>query len=379
MSIAHPLPAVRRSLAEGWASCPAFVMERSERLAFGQAAHLFIASYWRHLQAKGEETDMTGWTDLATEAWARTPGLLQSRFGEFMALCDHFTQTHMGEMDTLLAVEEPITRNVGWAVLVCTPDRIDRADNGDPDEDPSWLRLRDYKTEAGEMDHEFQVWFYVQMIFLSMPSVERVDVELDLIRRRMPNEPFTIERGDLDIWWEATLKALHHRLDSGPGAPVGGPACESCALRRTCGESIPSLAVAPQTQEEANALLAEHRRLAGAEAVRWALLEEFYRNHPAQPDVNGEEVGFLETRTDSVELLATAAQMRDFASGLGMDPDTYLKPVVPSDRDSRELLEAEGLLRFYRKPEVFKVRKALRGTRVHQRREADDGGEEAQP
>jgi hypothetical protein len=369
MSVIHDVPTIRRSLAEGLATCPAFVMERSERLAFGQAVHTFIATYWRHLQAIGEESDLTRWTELAANAWARTPGLLQSRFREFMGLCERFVQMHLGDLRSLAAVEEPITRHVGWAVLVCTPDRIDRIDGGDPDDDATWERITDYKSELGEMDHWFQLSWYAQMRLLARPALQRLDLVLDLIRFGQPHDPITVERGELDVWWDATLRAVRHRLDAGPGAPVGGPACEGCALRRTCGESLPSMAVAPQTEEEADIVLAEHRRLDAAAKVRWGLLEEFYRDRLPRDDVNGEEIGYLETREDSFELLLNASEMRFFAALSGMDPDALVKPVTPNNAGLKDQLAALGLARYYRKPPVFKTRKALVGTRKRRRTE----------
>jgi hypothetical protein len=373
VSAVHAIPTIRRSLAEGLATCPAFRMERSERLAFGQAAHQFIAAYWRHLQALREETDMSGWQPLAVDAWARTTGLAQSRFHEYMGLCERFVGSHLGELHTLAAVEEPITHHVGWGILVCTPDRIDRIDGGDPDDDATAERIVDYKTEMGEMDHLFQLSWYAQMRFLTRPALQRLDLVLDLVRWGRPHDPITIERGELDAWWDATLQALRHRLDAGPGAPVGGPACEGCALRRTCGESLPSVAIAPETEEEADELLAEHRRLDEAAKVRWGLLEEWYRDRPARPEVHGEEIGYLETREDSFELLIGASQMRLFAALSGMDPDALVAPVTPSNKGLRERLVELELARFYRKPPVFKTRKAMVGTRVRRPRTEEAG------
>jgi hypothetical protein len=78
-------PVIRRSMAEGLMTCPDYRLEQSEVLAFGRAFHLFVADYWRHLQAIGEESDLNSWELIASEAWARTPGLRQSRFGEYRA------------------------------------------------------------------------------------------------------------------------------------------------------------------------------------------------------------------------------------------------------------------------------------------------------
>jgi len=374
MSVAHAVPTIRRSLAEGLASCPAFVMERSERLAFGQAVHRFIAAYWRHLQALGEETDMTGWRDLAADAWARTPGLLQSRWREYAGLCERFTQTHLGDLHTIAAVEEPITLHVGWAILVCTPDRIDRVDGGDPDDEATWERVTDYKTEQGEMDHQFQLHWYAQMRFLTRPALERLDLVLDLVRYGRPHDPITIERGELDEWWDATLQGLRHRLEAGPGAPVGGPSCAGCALRRTCGESLPSVAVAPQTDDEADVLLSEHRRLDAAATVRWDLLEEYYRDREARLDVNGEEIGYLLSRKPTFRWVALPSAVAAWARSKGMDWRSFvgLTTRTATNRGVQDMALAAGMAVMEFSPPSFKTRKALVGTRVR-RKAAEEG------
>lgn len=376
MSVAHAIPTIRRSLAEGLAGCPAFVMERSERLAFGQAFHRFAAAYWRHLQAISEESDLTAVGHLASDAWARTPGLLQSRWAEYIALCDRFAASHLGELDMLAAVEEPITLPIEWAMLVCTPDRIDRIDGGDPDDDATWERITDYKTEQGEMDHEFQIHWYAQMRFLTQPALQRIDLVLDLVRWGAPHDPITVERGELDAWWDTTLAALRHRLDVGPGAPpVGGPACEGCALRRTCGESLPSVAIAPATEEEADILLSEHHRLDAAAKVRWGLLEEFYRDRAPRLDVNGEEIGFLRSRKPAFRWVALPSAVAAWARKRSMDWRPFVglvtKPVT--NRGVQDLAVADGMAVFEFNPPQFKTRKALVGTRKR-RALSDDGG-----
>jgi hypothetical protein len=373
VSVAQAVPTVRRSMAEGWATCPAFVMERSERLAFGQAVHTFISTYWRHLQHIGEETDLTGWANLAIDAWARTPGLHQGRFDEYHGLCERFVQSHLGNLATLTAAEEPITLHIGWAVLNCTPDRIDRVDGGDRDDPPTWERITDYKTEQGEMDHWFQISWYAQMRFLTNPSLERLDLVLDLIRWSRPHDPITVERGDLDEWWEATLAALRHRLDVGTGAPVGGPSCEGCALRRKCGEALPTIAIAPLNDAEADVLLSEHRRLDAAAKVRWGLLEEYYRDRDPRLDVNGEEIGYLPTRKPSFRWTAMPSAVAAWARRRSMDWRSFVALTTRSvsNRGVQELAVEDGVAEFAFNPPEFKTRKALVGTRRRKRGSGD--------
>jgi PD-(D/E)XK nuclease superfamily len=358
MNLAHATPpTVRRSLAEGLLTCPRFRMEESERLAFGQAFHAFIASYWRHLQAIGEETDMSGWLPLAKDAWARTPGLLQSRFAEFMDLCERFAATHLGELDTLVAVEEPMALNLGWVVLVCTPDRIDRVDGGDPDEDATWERITDYKSEMGEMEHAFQLSWYAQMRFLTRPSLERIDVVLDLVRWGLTDDPLTIERGDLDAWWDTVLQGLRRRLEGSAEPPRGGPACVGCALRRTCASALTTAVAIPETDDEADQLLADHRRADAAAGARWEALKMYYAGRSPRV-VNGEEIGFLQSRDESFELLVGPRAMRLFAAMNLMDQDALLQVAPIRNKGLQNRLIELGVARRYRKPGEFKTRQA---------------------
>jgi PD-(D/E)XK nuclease superfamily len=371
VSVAHAIPTIRRSLAEGLASCPSFVMERSERLAFGQAFHRFAAAYWRHLQAIGEETDMTGWRPLAQDAWARTPGLRQSRFAEYIGLAEKFVDTHVGELATLSEAEEPIPLNVGDMVLVCTPDRIDRLDGGDRDEDATWERITDYKTELGEMDHEFQLFWYVQMRFLTQPALERVDAVLDLVRRGWPHDPITIERGALDSWWATTLDGLRHRLAIGPGPRDGGTQCDSCALRRTCGEALTVAVAIPETDEEADALLAEHHRAKAAADARWHALETYYDGRDERV-VGDEEIGYLAARKPSFRIAVGSRELVHWAFRHGMDGFSLVTPTRITNRGLQDQLQVAGLGAPALGEPEFKTRKALAGTRVRRRPAGDE-------
>ena len=360
MNVAHAKPEIRRSLAEGLLSCAQFQREDSEVLAFGTAVHTFVGSYWRHLQALGRDSDLTAVSGLASDAWARTTGLKQSRYREFMELCDRFGNTHLGSVDTIEAIEEPIVWDAAWAVLNCTPDRIDRIDGGDPDEDPTWERITDYKTEQGEMEHAFQMAWYTQMRFLQRPSVQRIDFVLDLIRSRSgPFDPVTYERGELDQWWEMTLQALRLRWASiGVGAPpTGGPACADCARRRTCGAALKEVAAIPLDDGEADQLLSEHRRLDAAASIRWEALRAYYKDRLPRV-VNGEEIGFLETREPSFEVTASARDLRFYAALSLKDQDAYVQPASISNRGERDRMVQWGLARYYTKPPIFKARKA---------------------
>src|SRR5579859_661464 len=153
LAIESAKPVIRRSLAEGLLSCVQFQREDGEQLAFGQALHSFIAAYTLQCQAAGEETRLTDVSRLASEAWARTHGLLQSRWQEFLDLCQHFAESRPAQLGTLMHVEHTITLDVGFAIVTCTVDRIDRTDYGDPDEEPRRIQTSDWKSERAEMDH----------------------------------------------------------------------------------------------------------------------------------------------------------------------------------------------------------------------------------
>jgi len=363
-------PEVRRSLAEGLLVCPQFRREGGEALAFGQAVHTFIATYWRHLQAVGRDSDLTAVSTLAAAAWAMTLGLKQSRFDEFAALCQRFADAHLGDLADVVAIEETLVHDAGFALLNCTPDRIDRLAPADPDEDPTWLLIRDYKTEQGEMEHEFQIRWYAQQALLHWPSVGRIDFEIDLIRSRSgPFERVTFERGELDAWWATTLDALRRRL-AAPNAPaVGGPACEGCALRYRCAEAIVPVFLEPTDDAGADVLLAEWHRLDEAAKARWQALELYYGDKPWRV-VNGEEIGYLETRDPSFELLVGAAQMALFGHLSGMDPWAYVRAAAPTNRGLRDRLVELGLAQYRTKPGEFKTRKAEPERRRKRREEA---------
>lgn len=346
---------IRRSYAEGKLACSDFEREDSERLAFGIAFHDYVASYWRHLQAVRQETDLTAVRRLAGEAWARTPGLLQSRFDEFMTLAERFADTHTGNLSTLIAVEETQALDVGWAVVTCTVDRVDRLDDGDPDDDPTWVCIWDGKTEFGEMDHEFQIRWYVQMYFLRHPRVERVDFVIDPVRGYKPDEPISFERGDLAEWWDITLDALRRRLEMPRGNPTGGPKCHECALRLGCARSITEARAIPSTEEEADEQLGEHHRLAAGAAVRWEAQREFYRGRDERV-VQGELVGFLKTISPSFEVTASPRQLWRWAKRRRRNLLTLFKFAPVRDRRDQDALIVEGLGRMRFKPAQFKTR-----------------------
>jgi len=350
-------PVIRRSLAEGLLSCAQFVREDGEQLAFGQCLHSFIAAYTLLCQAKGEETLLTEVSSLAAEAWARTHGLKQSRWHEFLELCQHFAETRPANLSSLMHVEHTVTHDVGFAVLTCTMDRLDRADAGDPDEAPTYIQISDWKTERAELDHDFQSHWYSQMLFLSHPSLELVVFAVHALRDWWKPEPYLFRRGELDLWWEMTLTGLKARLDVPNAAPVGGPACPGCAKRYDCARSTAMAGSIPETEDQADEQFQEVLRLEQAIDVRKEGLKRFYSGH-AERVVNGKEIGFLTPRDPRLVVTVQPLELRNWLNRRHMSGDAVLK--IDNDQlGTREiqdkLIEAGLAKREYSKP-AFKWR-----------------------
>jgi PD-(D/E)XK nuclease superfamily protein len=317
-------PVIRRSLAEGLLSCVQFTREDGEQLAFGQALHSFIAAYTLLCQAKGEETRLIDFSRLAAEAWARTHGLKQSRWQEFQDLCQHFAETRPASLSSLLHVEHTLTLDVGWAILVCTVDRLDRADLGDPDEAPIYIQISDWKTERAELDHDFQARWYSQMVFLTMPSVQDVVFAVHALRDWWKPEPFVFRRGELDLWWDAMLTGLKARLDVPHALPVGGPACPGCAKRYECARSTAVAGSIPENEDQADEQFQEVLRLEEAIDVRKEGLKRFYSGH-AERVVNGHEIGYLTPRDPRLVITVAAMDFLKFVRRRRLIGDQVLK------------------------------------------------------
>jgi hypothetical protein len=317
-------PIIRRSLAEGLLACTQFEREDGEQLAFGQALHSFIAAYTLLCQASGEETRRTDVARLANEAWARTPGLLQSRWQEFMDLSEHFAETRPAQLETLMHIEHTITLDVGFAILSCTVDRIDRIDHGDPDEEPRDIQTSDWKSERGEMNHEFQAKWYSQMEFLTMPTVDSVVFAVHALRDWWVPDPYIFQRGELDLWWKGTLQGLKARLDTPTAAPVGGPACPGCLKRTSCSRATAVAIAIPDNQDAADETFQETLRLEEALEVRKQGLKHWYSGHSEQV-VHGKEIGFLTPREPNLIVTAEPMAVMKFLNKRHMQGSAVLK------------------------------------------------------
>jgi len=351
-------PVIRRSLAESLLACTQFVMDDGEQLAFGTAIHAFIAAYTLLCKSSGEETRFTDVGRLAAEAWSRTEGLDQGRWPEFMALCEHFAETHPAELSTLMHVEHTLTHDVGWALLTCTVDRMDRTDFGDPDEAPRSIQISDWKSERGELNHEFQGRWYSQMAFLSFPSVMDIVFAVHALRDWFKPDPLIFHRGELDLWWRATLDGLQARLATPNAAPIGGPACASCAKRYECPKAIAVARLIPENDEQATEILQDRLRMAEGVSVIDDALKLYFADRP-QLVAAGHEVGFLQTREPSFKVTAPASKLLKWVRKKRMDMDAMLKAVSITNRGVQEDLIKAGLAVREFNPAEYKIRKHL--------------------
>lgn len=316
---------IRRSLAENLLTCPTFVREDNEVLAFGQAAHSFFAAYFLQCRAANEETRLTDVTRLAGEAWARTHGLQQGRFAEFMQLCEFFALTWEAGLETLSHLEHTETLEVGEDLLLtATMDRIDRADQGDPDDPPSRELITDFKTERAELDHDFQMRWYAQQRLLGSPALSEVGVRIAWVRDAFLSDTVWYRRGELDFWWKTMLAGLRDRLAQPDPQPVGGPSCPDCAKRFSCGKATAVAREIPEDEAQADELFQDLLRLEEAREVRHAGLKHFYGDR--QPRVvHGHELGYLTPREARLVITAAPLELHKWLKRHHYDADAALK------------------------------------------------------
>jgi hypothetical protein len=372
---------IRRSLAESLLTCTEFEREDGEQLAFGTAFHSFAAAYILLCQSSGEETRHTDVARLSSEAWARTHGLLQSRYSEFMELCERWASSHLANLETLLHVEHTETLDVGFAILTATMDRIDRADMGDPDEEPRRELVTDHKSEQGEMDHTFQEFFYIQMRLLNHPALEEVGLHIDPVRDRWSTEPTWYSRGQLDLWWKTMLAGLRDRVQGPRGNPTGGPACNGCAKRYHCPKALAVAREIPETEEQADEQFAELLRLEEAVTVRKAGQELFYRDREDRVVV-GKEIGFLRPRAPHLVITAKPKELRTWLNRHHMDGEVAMK--VDSEQIGksgiRDKLVTAGLATLELGRPVFKWRNHVpaRAARAEKKRKSESDEERSE-
>lgn len=376
--MAATMPVIRRSLAEALLSCTHYESEESEHAAFGTALHDFHAAYTNLCVEANEESRLQDIDRLAVDAFWLRGGVDPGRLDEFKSLCDHFARTRLMRPATFMSVEQTLTLDVGWAILTCTVDRMDRMDNGDRDDPATEVLITDRKTEwpgyqtvevegeDGALDerrqterHPFQMNWYVQERFLTMPSLSRVGFFFDYVRvGHYPENVTWFERGELDPWWADVLKGLQKKLAGPKGQPTGGNACQFCRNRRDCPMAISAAATAPTTPAEADQQLEEQLRLEEAIKLRKSQLKAFYADRDPRVAI-GHEVGFQAPREKSFKVTGTAAQVKAWADEKGLEGIELLEV----DKDAlgaetrRQLVDA-GLASFEYSAPSFKVRKA---------------------
>ena len=355
MTALHVMPErriVRRSLAENLLSCVRFQREDGEMLAFGQAAHSFFAAYKLQCMATGEETRFADVDRFAAEAWARTHGLDQARYAEFMQLCERWAGGRLVNLDTLMHVEHTETLDVGFAILTGTMDEIDRADMGDADDAPTRELIVDEKTAQGEMDSSFQGMFYVQLRFANHPALQEIGWQIYPVRNRWPDETTWYRRGELDLWWKTTLEGLRDRLEHPNGEPTGCKGCTDCAIRYECPKALAVARAIPETTDQADELFQEALRMDEALAVRKQGLIEFYRGRDPRV-VAGHEVGFLTPRDPKLIVTAKPLDLRAWLNKQHLDGDSVLKvdtEAVSKSAIADKLVVAGLAIREHSKP-----------------------------
>lgn len=354
------LPIVRRSEGESLIACPAYVGEESEAAAFGTAFHEFAAAYQTYCANTGEETAWTEIDRLASKHFFETGGVTPNRLDEYKTLCDQWARTRLMDLNTLLLVEHTITWTLEWAILRCTIDRVDRLDDGDPDDDPAWLKVTDWKTEYPDVDHTFQIRWYCQMLFLNHPSVQRIDFQIDHVRwNRRQGDAMTFMRGQLDDWWSEILPQVERRYKERAGGHAqarGGSACTYCALRYTCPKAIASARIIPENDDQADELLQETVRFAEGLSLGKEALKTYYSTREARV-VDGIEVGNLEPREASFRVTATPTQVSRWMRKQLLDVDILLKVNTEKvgAQTKRDMVEA-GLAEFRVSDPEFKWR-----------------------
>jgi hypothetical protein len=360
-------PEIRRSLAEGKIACEAFVREDNERLARGQAVHRFIYRWTAFAEGGGREPDREEARELAAGAWADTQGLDPFDFEDFMQLCERYAQSHLARLDTLVGYEQTLKLDVGWAVLTCTYDRLDRHEDDDPDDPLRRAMLWDYKTEHRRMNHEFQKRWYAQMLFLAIPTLEHLWWQEDPLRSGSLPDPERVERGQYDDWWEATLTALRQRVLEPTGERVGSHICFDCGNRLDCARAIKPATIVPRSEEQAVLLVREHRRLTAGADARWEALAR-WANGKQPLHVDGEFVGWMTPIEERFVVTATDEEVLDFLGHTpGFEPENLERFAnrstlivtrgLLSNPGSRQALVNQGLAKFVLGEAEMKARK----------------------
>jgi hypothetical protein len=354
-------PILRRSAVQALLACTSYESGPSPNAALGSVVHDAIAAYLLTCRTGGEETRIADVEQLATEAFFRIPrGLDAGRLEEARMLVDRFARTHVADLATLLHVEKTLTHDVGFALVNGTVDRIDRADGGDPDDPFTEILISDWKTSWAVEDHLFQMLFYAALACLTWPSVDVVTTRIDHFRLNDGIVEASYERAFVLEWFADIMEALQKRLSEPKGEPTGGAGCQFCAKRLTCGYAIAPFNALPENDAQAEEVIQDWIRLDAAELETRKVLEAYFWARDAL-EVNGLEVGFLESHNPVFRAAADLATVEAKARELMLDPEQIIETRLRSQgvpmAAKRALVEA-GVAEFVPGPPAFKKRKA---------------------
>lgn len=338
---------LRRSFVQAFLGCPVYAASTSTAARLGIYHHDNFAAYTLECKRRHQDTLLSETDRIARETFFAEPrGLGPAHLRDGKQLLDRFARMWPSEWSTLRRVEHTLAVDIGWAVLTGTIDREDRLDNGDPDDPPTHVRLRDYKTGWGRATwtdpndpaddmgaHEFQMRFYAALRFQEPGSEDLETVEEELIFPRRNMEPIQTlwtrsdwEHGELGEWWrEEVVEPLtewwpkRRRL-----GPHGGPQCVYCAKRFTCALADLGASQVPESEEHVDELFEETLRLDEAIKERRQQLATFFAARPPMV-LDGFEIGYLvarDSRAAGIQIAegadeAIVAYMNSIAPGQG--------------------------------------------------------------
>lgn len=366
-------PVLRRSFVQAFLGCPVYAASTSTEARLGIYHHDNFAAYTLECKRQREDSLLSEVDRIARETFFTYPrGLDPSYVEDGRQLLDRFARMYPSEWETLTRVEDTLVVDVGWAYLTGTIDREDRLDGGDPDDPPTEIRIRDYKSWWGRDTHEFQARFYAALRYQQPDADELQYVEMEFIYPRRNMEPVASawtrddwENGELGEWWqEEVLEPLarwwpqRRRLGA-----HGGAQCVYCAKRFTCAAADLGASQVPADEQE----VAEHfqvtLRLEQLMAERRQQLAKFFERRPPM-EIAGYELGYLFPNTKPkraitpgedehvIELMnAIMPGAGDLVRRDGVNPDLL-------SRDWWDKLVADGLATEEPQDPKFKWRKA---------------------
>jgi hypothetical protein len=350
-------------LAQAWLSCTEYASDIGENAAFGQTFHDAVHQYLLTCQAQGEETRLEDVDRIAREAFFREArGLAPARLADIRDLLDRFAHSHAANLDTLFKVEYTLTTEVSFAILTGTVDRLDRTDGGDPDDPPTEIQVRDWKTQWAQEDFSFQMRWYGALACLEWPSIRQVTTEVDYVRVDALRQVETYDRDQLLTWWEDVLYGLQQRLEGPKGTPTGGAACQYCRKRMHCAASSSLSRAVPENESQAQELFQDFIRFEHAVEEHRKGLQAYFNDRP--PVVwQGFELGFLRPREEHWHADDPRA-VKKFLDNQGLEGDLALVTAVDAKKVApylqKEMVEA-GVAAYRLGEPQFKHRKAAEG------------------